>query len=393
MKIEKPEIVEDDGRYSYQVRVTSARGDHALRYRVERKFADLLSDSSDAALAALLIPAMAAGEDIHLAGPVSERLYYNLSGRYQKVLQAVIPSLRRVAVYPAELHSGGQRAPGVATGFSAGIDSFCVLADHYYGPVPAAMKVTHLLFNNVGSHGRNAAQLFRKRHAALAPFVDHLGLPYVLVDSNVDEFYLGRELDFQQTHTPRNASVALLLQGGIGRYMYASAFDYAWTFVGPAPAMGHADPVALPLLSTDILDAFSVGSEYTRVQKTLRVAELPDSYDMLEICARGKDAGNCSTCWKCLRTLLTLDIAGVADRYARVFDLNKYHEVRMDYMARVLRSHEPLEREIVKFAAQRGFPFPAGARLRNALGPAYSLFTLPRRAAGRLKRALSANAA
>lgn len=365
MNVGKPEILQRDGDAVYRVRVDWAQGTTELAYRLPDTFRDFLTDLSDAPVVALLIPAMASGEDMHVHGDLSERLWFQLSGPYQRLLQQVIPSLRRVRILPAGVRTGMQRAPGVATGFSAGIDSFCVLADHHYAAPPAGFRLTHLLFNNVGSHGTGpaAGRLFRDRHARLAPVAERIGLPLIRVDSNVDAFY-GTGLGFQQTHTPRNASVPLLLQGGIGRFLYASTYADADAFVGPSIDMAFSDPMALPMLCTEALDALSVGGEYTRVAKTLRVAEIPDSLGALDVCAGGQRAGNCSTCVKCMRTLLTLEIAGVSERYARSFDLEAYRRRRGTFVAHLLTGSQPLQREIIQFARERGFTFPFRARGR-----------------------------
>ena len=362
MRISKPEILERNGDVVYRVRVDYSAGAQTLWYRFDKRFADLLTDASDAPLAALLIPAMAHGEDIHLDGSISERLYYNFSRAYQCVLRHVMPGLRRIAIRPTDVASGGRRASGVATGFSGGIDSFCVLADHHYGSVPPGFKITHLLFNNVGSHGAGEERLFLERFARLTPLVERLGLPYIKINSNVNAFYpVG--YDFQQTHTPRNVSVALLLQRGIGRFLYASAVSYQDAHVGRNVAMGDEDTIALPLLGTEAMDAVSAGSEYTRVEKTLRVAEIPDSHETLDVCTSPDRAGNCSVCWKCMRTLLTLDIAGLLERYARVFDLDAYRGRRRKYIGVVLRSRDALLREVARFIKQQRYPVPLASRL------------------------------
>ena len=237
--------------------------------------------------------------------------------------------------------------------------------------------MTQLLFNNVGSHGAGGQALFQERRARAASAAAEIGLPLIVVDSNVDAFY-GVPLGFQQTHTPRNASVALLLQGGLGRFLYASTYARADAFVGATYDMAYSDTVAVPLLSTESLDAVSTGSEHTRVEKTLQVADLPTSYRALDVCARGDAAGNCSTCAKCMRTLLTLEIAGVVERYAAAFDLAVYRKGRDRYCGKVLRSTAPLNREIVAFAAQRGFRFPLRA---YAASPLHALAYLTRRLA------------
>lgn len=391
MKICKPEILNQENEIVFRVCVESSEVAETLWYSIEEKFGDFVTDFCDAPLLALLIPAMAKGEDLYIAGTISERLWYNVSGPYQRLLRHIIPSLRQVEIIPEEVQARDQRAPGVATGFSCGIDSYCVLADHCYSDVPPGFKITHLLFNNVGSHGKGGERLFRERFSRIKPVADRLGLPIIRVNSNVDEFY-GQGLNFEQTHTPRNASVPLLLQGGIGRYMYASAVNYKEVFVGATYRMGYSDTISLPLISTEALDAFSVGSEYTRVEKTLRVAEIPESYSTLDVCIRGDKAGNCSTCWKCMRTLVTLDIAGLLDRYSDSFDIDAYKQKRGQFLVTLLRSHDPLLREIIDFAEERHYPIPLSSCLSARMPYPTSLVKrfigLPIRVARKLKRVI-----
>lgn len=168
-----------------------------------------------------------------------------------------------------------------------------------------------------------------KRRERLKPIVERIGLPFVTVNSNVSTFYQGWR--FQATHTPRNTSVALLLQQGIGRFLYVSTYSYSDIYVDKTDDIAHADPVILPLLLTTELDVLAVGSEYTRPEKALQVAEIPDSYRVLDVCIRQSSVGNCSRCEKCQRTLLTLEIAGLLERYEDVFDLGAYRRAREVY--------------------------------------------------------------
>jgi hypothetical protein len=362
MKIDKPEIYQEKNEIEIRFHIESSVGPDTLWYRLPEEFSNFVTDLCDAALLALLIPAMARGEDIYVAGAVSERLLYNLVGSYQRLLEHVVPSLHRVKIYPDDVQVRNQRATAVATGFSCGIDSYCVLADHHYSDVPAGFRVTHLLFNNVGSHGTHGEHLFRERYARVEPVAERIGLPLIKCNSNVDTFY-GKEIGFQQTHTPRNASVPLLLQRGLGRYLYASTYHFTDAFVGATYDMAYSDTITLPLLSTETLESISVGSHYTRIEKTLRVADISDSYRTLDVCVNSDCAGNCSACWKCLRTLLTLDIAGCIDRYSASFNLDTYRQLRGKYIRTVLRSRDPLLREIVRFAKDRRYSFPLKSHL------------------------------
>lgn len=366
MHIKKPAVQLDGDEASYRVEVESMGEESELWFSLDGQYADLISERSDAALLALLIPAMARGEDVTVEGKVSERLHYHLSGPYQKILQIMMPRLHKVAITAERLVDEGKRAPGVATGFSGGVDSFCLLADHFYDEITEGFRITHLLFNNVGSHGRGAEKLFRERYDRLAPAVERMGLPFVAVDSNVGLFYDG--FSFQQTHTARNAAVALMMQRGIGRYIYASTFDYELVRIYATYDMSYGDPVSLPLLSTGSLDAISAGSEYRRVDKTARIVELQDAREYLDVCVRGDRSGNCSSCWKCLRTLLALEILGALDGFGGVFDVKEYFRHRSRFIEETLQSSDPLLVEIRDLAEERGFEFPRLARFKAHRG-------------------------
>ena len=173
--------------------------------------------------------------------------------------------------------------------------------------------------------------------------------------------------------------------------MYAASVDFSKAFVGATYALAYSDIITLPLLSTDTVDIFSVGSEYTRVQKTLRVAELPDTYRTLDVCVSVNNTSgytNCSTCWKCLRTLATLEIAGYLERYSTSFDLNAYKSHRDKYFAKLLGSEDMLMREIVQFARERSYSFPISSRLMHYSG-VYPLMRFSKRALDKLQRLIT----
>jgi hypothetical protein len=275
-------------------------------------------------------------------------------------MQKVIPSLRRIRIYPADLRSAERRASGVACGFSGGIDSFSVLADHHYGDPPQGFRLTHLLYNNVGAHGRTGNIAFRLRYERLRPFADRIGLPFVAVDSNLMSLY--DDLAFKLSYTLRNAAVSLLFQAGIGRaYHAAGTVLNSPLKPGPIKDVAHFDSMILPMISTEVLDAMWTGGGYTRVEKTLQVARIEDSYGVLYVCVRKDRAGNCSTCKKCVRTLLTLEIAGLLDRYADVFDVPAYRK-HHGHVVRILRTDHQMSREIKSFARERGYRFPLWVR-------------------------------
>ncbi|HUG88627.1 MAG TPA: hypothetical protein VMP42_07660, partial [Actinomycetota bacterium] len=272
MRIGRPRLEEREGRLAHRVPVESSLGPDELWFSVESRNSDLVTDRSEAALLGLLLPAMQRREEVRVEGQISGRFLHNLDGPFQFLLNSEFPWLERVPIRAEEIVPPPPRAPGVATGFSAGIDSFSVLADHHYGNPPPGHRLTHLLYNNVGSHGAEGNDLFAARYERLGPAVERIGLPFVAVDSNLMSFY-DEKLSFKVTYTLRNAVVALLLQGGIGR-----SFHAAGTVLGkrsryrPLRDIAFLDPILLPMISTEALDAVSAGGHYTRVEKTLQVA-------------------------------------------------------------------------------------------------------------------------
>lgn len=367
MRITKPQIDHSGDVATYKVGVETRRGVNVLWYQVEKAHGDFLADTTDAAVVALLLPAMAAGEDVRIGGTVSARLLHNLPA-LQRMLKQIIPPLRLVQLHAETVHHGQSRPTGgVATGFSGGVDSFCTLADYFYAHPPGPGRITHLLFNNVGSHEAGGEVLFRRRYNRLLPVASRMGLPLLVVNSNLDAFY-GRRLSFQQTHTLRNAAVGLLLQRGLSSWLYASGIPDRDAFVGPTPDLAYSDAFTLPLLSSESLHIASVGGCYSRVEKTLRIADVQDSFDSLDVCVSPYHGGiptNCSACFKCLRTLSTLEFGGLLDRYAAVFDRARYRRLRDGYVAGLPTSKDPYAKEIALFAAQRQIALPVNSLWRS----------------------------
>jgi hypothetical protein len=173
------------------------------------------------------------------------------------------------------------------------------------------------------------------------------------------EFY-EESFKFQQTHTIRNASAILVLQGLFRRYYYASTFEYTKTFIGPTYDMSYADPLILSMLATEQLEFVSSGSHYSRLEKVIKVASFPDSYKYLNVCVGKKKTRlygkfpNCSSCWKCGRQLFTLELLGRLLDYDKVFDLAQYRASRTYLLAAILKSayyaHQPNDLDVIDLA-------------------------------------------
>lgn len=361
MHIGRPELRSENGDLTWSVTVRGLPGaPDRLWFKLPEKYGNLVTERSDPALIGLLVPAMHHGEPVAADGPVTDELLHSLTHGYQHILETVIPALTRVALEASGTVPANAPAGGVATGFSAGVDSFAVIAEHRFRPVPQDLRLTHLTFFNVGSHysGEVGRRRFRSRYELLTPAADQIGLPFIPVDSNLDDFFVFTT--YQQTYGPRNISAASLLQGGIGRYYFAGSFSYPHTGVRRSHDTAFADPIALPLLTTRAFRPTSHGNQYTRVEKTLIVADTPASYTSLNVCVTpAPDGSNCSRCEKCLRTELTLEIAGRLAEYRSVFDLDVYDASRAAYLDRVVLSDDEFAAEIREQAHRAGYPLPS----------------------------------
>lgn len=325
----------------------------------------------DWALVALLFPAMQRGLDLRLEGPVSGLLLKFANHEIQSLLVAVDSRLKSIRV-----HAGAHASPPlrrterrVATGFSAGVDSFATLL--HYGQEPSDFRITDLSFFNVGAFGHRRPHndpdaLFRQGCRRTVAYAEARGYSWVTLDSNLNDFYTG---SFGYTHTLRNAAAALFFEERLDWFLYSSAYEIT-TVKAAAGDINRMDPALLPLLSTERLQLQQAGGFMTRVEKTVRVAAAPDTYTRLDVCVSSSNRRdtrgllNCTRCWKCARTLFTLECLGALDRYSSVFDLDFYRKNRTRLLNTLtLRAHNPhtaseLDMEVIQLMRRAGKRVP-----------------------------------
>jgi len=351
-----------------------------LWFEVPRAHAGMVAASGDAALVALLAPAMARGGSLTIDGPLTDGLAWASRQTVQPILSRTIAGLSTISILARDRRHGAEGGgDAVLTGLSCGVDSLAVVAEHLLDAAPDE-RITHFLFNDVGSHGAGDGipGLAERRWQRMAEAAEALERPIIRVRSNLALFHRDTQpLHFQATHTLRNAAVALIFQAGARRFLYGSTYSWDDTWVRPTFDMAHAEPMLLPVLSTTRMELRSVGQQYTRVEKTRRIAALPVAHRHLDVCVSPDGDGaagvNCSRCFKCLRTLLTLELLGQLAPFEGVFDLPRYRVARNGYVARLLAGEGgELGREILDLMQQSGFRPSTRQRARAA---AYSLWS------------------
>lgn len=356
--------------------VASTRnGNAALWWRVPAEASAFIAgDRLDAALLALLVPAMAAGEDLVLAGNVSSRLMFFVRNYTIPLLQDFWSKLKPIRITAEHESDFDYRGAGVGTGFSAGVDSYCTLVDRYLNESSPANKINTLLFINAGSHGKwdqnggpdFAPEKFKTRYANLSRIATEFGLPLFAIDTNLHYF---NRWGNQYTHPLVAASVVLLLQRHFSRYYYSSAgLDFGGmmkyqNFYRAEDLGAWCDPILLPQISTESVELISDGCAYSRVEKLQRIAEFWSTHRNLNVCtAHIEGWENCSQCEKCMRTMFALDVLGHRDRFKGAFDWHSFDRRKRNFLdnqalKRALRS-DPFAIETVDLAHTTGYPLP-----------------------------------
>jgi len=369
MKISQPSIIREGSSVKLQSRVEYGEGQFDLWFAVDPQYEPWLStENLDPFLMGLFLVAMKHREDIYLEGALSEKLYFNMTHGLIHLFSLLDPSFKEISVYPRSLNRSSLNPDNhnhVVTGFSGGIDSFHLLANHFFSEPPAGYQVTHLVYNNVGAHGRNAGDFFHKRFNRLVDFSREMGLPFIKIDSNLYEIL---DTDFLLSVLPRNVASVMILQKLFGRYLYASSYTFR-DFLDRLPyRIGYLDPLSVSMLATETMEPVMVGSHVPRVEKTRQVTDVESSYRHLYVCTETEraTAENCSTCFKCARTLLTLEILGQTQLYEKVFDLDKFQNIKQPYIESLFYRKDPFAREIFELAAARGYTFSSMSRVRGS---------------------------
>lgn len=373
MIISKPRMSLGDKIAKLTATVLTANGQHELWYSLPVEYSNWFStDRCDGFLVGLLLQAMERNEDIVLEGSVSSRLFHNLQNFFIPMMAQAFPNLHRININPKSLLDEPTGGRGVCTGFSGGIDSFAAFIKHYINEPSQGHKISHFLFHNVGSHGSSdpelARKLFKERYEMARPFASEIGIPFIMVDSNLSKIF---DIDFIKMHSALNASIPLVLQNQFQRYFYASTYKYLDCSVRGIDDIAHFDPLAFHLLSTEGLECVSTGCEMSRVEKTNMVATYKPSYRYLNVCVDPAYEGqNCSVCFKCSRTILTLELLGMAHLYKNIFDLEKFGKIRLNYVLKLLTyKHGAFEAEIAELYREKSRGVIASAfSLRHWLG-------------------------
>jgi hypothetical protein len=316
-----------------------------LEYSAESEF---VGCGADAFAAAMLLPAMRAGETLCIRPPVSPRLCLMLP-RIRDIFHTWWPHLARVDIDVTPADADSRPPPArMATFFSGGVDSFYTLLKHRGGDGTVPAPMTHLLYMRGVETPLQFTKGADRTEAWIRAVATATGTSLITGETNLRTALQGPEENLEwerHYHGSALAAVALGLSPGLAFVCIPSAFSY-----NHLVAHGST-PLVDEMFSSDRLQVIHDGAEVNRATKVARIVEWNRSLvlDHLRVCIENRGgARNCGRCKKCVRTAVPLRVLGVWNEAAT------FPDKRSEHWARVMEGdHLVLLEENLQFARER----------------------------------------
>ena len=337
---------------------------------VEDKNEDMLTDDVyDAFVLVPLYLGMQYGQDVHIEGKISPRLYHNIKHYLMRIFDNFSDDTKSVN-FMVDGFKIAEKGPVdlIGTGISCGIDSFTTIYDNFIETTDENFRVNSLFFANCGTHGdyedEKTRKLWLDRALLNKRAADELRLPMYLIDSNFHAFThkIGEEkLGYLAIY-----SCALGLQKYIKRYVAASSSSYddnsRFSLIErDVDIAGYAETYMPHLISTEGFELVIDGCQYTRAEKTEKISDWNIVQKYLNVCVHPKEHGeNCSACSKCMRTLMVLDTINKLDKFKNVFDIETYYK-KNRYYKYFFVAHEKKDIQsyaLIRYLRQHKFKLP-----------------------------------
>lgn len=283
-------------------------GSKTLYFSYPEQYYEYLPESADPFFPAILIPAMLFDPSLEVHGPLSPKLFDN-----QRVIQDIFlawhPSkFKKVKVEAKVLQARDPgRICGNATFFSLGVDSMYSMLKYLpRNEPPKGKALTHLIYMkglelplSAYSKGQDKGVI-----EAVQRVGQHYELSTIVGETNIRDIF---PLSWEDHYSgPGLAATALSLSGGFKNIFIPSTTSYAIFFLLPS------SPLIDNLWSLENTNVYHDGAEKERAGKIADlIAHDEFALSSLRVCVSNDGAGyNCGKCWKCIRTMITLDILG-----------------------------------------------------------------------------------
>lgn len=371
MKISNIRKEEKDGRafLTADFSCSFSKG-KTLWFAIDSKYSDwLTTDVYDAFLVEAVYMAMYYGEDIVIDGPVSKRLYKNLTEYMMPFIKSLKTDFKLVNVKVKgykEAEKNGLNIVG--TGFSGGVDSFSTIICRFENEQDPEYKINSLFFFNLGQYpGKTAEDRYinaKEHYINSKAFADEVGLPFIFLDSNMFDYYLP-EWEYD-AGTLCRISAILALQRAITKYYIAGSYHYIQQNTSQAKHLDDiGDSFIYYVVSSANTEIILDGGQFYRSDKIVQLSDYSPAHRHLNVCVNPNldlsKEKNCSVCHKCMRTLIDIDSIGKLENFKDIFDLDKYKSVLWKTKCRIVlyKEKESFTMGNYKFAVAHGQKFPS----------------------------------
>lgn len=333
-----------DNKILFCANVTINNVESELWFSTQEEYSNYISlTNGDSFILLLFVYAVFNDLDFESKVPISKRLHYGL-------LAILLPSFQKMKFktntnkfkFSAIDNTVYTEANASGTAMSFGVDSFYTFLKQQDSNMP----IDYLTLFNAGGYGQyggdKARELFDHMAQKAAIFAKQNDLKVLTVDTNWNEIL---QMPFVKTHTFRNFACVLVFQKLFKNYYYASGLTLSSFALNPNdPA--YYDIVNVKAIAGNALEFFISGLNEGRLEKTKYIADQQLTYNNLNVCYFTPDSlksltndklfKNCSKCYKCVRTMVTLDVLGKLELYKNIFDLDIYNKNKEIYLAEIL---------------------------------------------------------
>lgn len=305
----------------------------------------LTADRIDFVVVGLLCFAINHGYDFESHLPITEDLYYNLNVQLIDIL-AVNPGGHRTKINAPVCPAIQERGGIVATGISCGVDCFYTIATHSGENVPKANRLTDLCFFDAGSHETGKSDgssraLYEGRLSLCKRFAEENNYGFLYINSDIYKIidkYAARGYSHLENHTFMALACIYAVQKGLSKYYYSAGYSYTEFHCSKDKTdyqldSAYYDLLTLTACSVTGLQFSSIGASLDRLEKTKVIADYKPAFNYLNVCVNTVE--NDSKCFKCVRTMLTLNALGKLDKFKNVFDVKCFKNHLSEYLGQL----------------------------------------------------------
>ncbi len=283
-----------------------------------------LSYLADPWIAMLLWPAMRLGQTLRIDAVASAQLAA-ATDELMAIMNCWDSQFRPVEIQLQGVTSGPPGNGATASFFSGGVDSFYTALKNQSARPDHDGNVSHLIFAQGFDVRLHDNELYNSILPSMQTCADELGCALVRCSTNVRDVIPEGMVAWLMYYGSALAAMALGLSGRWTRVLIPASHTYKDLF----PNGSH--PVLDPLWSTESVQLIHDGAEATRVAKVKYITTSELALHHLRVCWGNPEGQyNCSRCEKCVRTMISLKIAGTLEKcttfdrslsYSRIADL------------------------------------------------------------------------